>query len=459
MATLSGVETGPALRRRLLVLSAATIVLALGIAGVSLATVFDRHLERRVAQELQVKLLELAGAFALDEDGAPVLTRPLSDPRYEQPNSGSYWQVSDAAGAVLRSRSLWEHRLRHDDPRGRDPEAYETEGAEGATLYVRERDVRLGQGGAARSFRLTVAQDHAELQALGASFRGDAVLSLAAIAGVLLLGAWAQLALGLAPLRRLQEQIGRIRQGRAERLAGVFPAEVAPLAASLNALIDRQEEGVRRARERAGDLAHGLKTPLAVVAAEARRLEASGEAEAAARLHEQVAQMRAHVERQLARARSHGASAAGGTATEAAPAVERLLGLMRRLPRGEDLAWRNAVPAGARLRMDSEDFAEVMGNLLDNARLWARGAVMVSVVPAEAGALRVAVEDDGPGIAPGLGGVRGESAAPPGEGHGLGLAIVGDVLALYGTALETGRSSAGGCRAAFAVAGWVGEEA
>jgi len=109
--------------------------------------------------------------------------------------------------------------------------------------------------------------------------------------------------------------------------------------------------------------------------------------------------------------------------------------------------------------MDSEDFAEVMGNLLDNARLWARGAVMVSVVPAEAGALRVAVEDDGPGIAPGLGGVRGESAAPPGEGHGLGLAIVGDVLALYGTALETGRSAAGGCRAAFAVAGWVGEEA
>ena len=454
MATLSGVETGPALRRRLLVLSAATIVLALGIAGVSLATVFDRHLERRVAQELHVKLLELAGAFALDEEGAPVLSRPLSDPRYEQPNSGSYWQVSDAGGAVLRSRSLWEHRLRHDDPRGRDPEAYETEGAEGATLYVRERDVRLGQGGAARGFRLTVAQDHAELQALGASFRGDAVLSLAAIAGVLLMGAWAQLALGLAPLRRLQEQIGRIRQGRAEQLAGVFPAEVAPLAASLNALIDRQEEGVRRARERAGDLAHGLKTPLAVVAAEARRLEASGEAEAAARLHEQVGQMRAHVERQLARARSHGASAAGGTATEAAPAVERLLGLMRRLPRGEDLAWRNKVPAGARLRMDAEDFAEVMGNLLDNARLWAGAAVQVAVVPESEGRMRVSVEDDGPGLSPGQGSVRGESGASPGEGHGLGLAIVGDVLALYGTRLEIGPSALGGGRVSFAVEGW-----
>lgn len=457
MATSSKGElaAGPALRRRLLVLSAATIALALGIAGVSLAAIFDRHLERRVAEELHVKLLELAGAFALDEAGAPTLLRPLADPRYEQPNSGTYWQVAEAGGPVLRSRSLWEHHLRHDDPRGRLPDAYETEGPEGAVLYVRERDVRLGHDGVARGFRLTVAQDHAELEALGASFRADALLFLAVIAGVLLLGAWAQLALGLAPLRRLQEQIGRIRQGRAERLAGVFPAEVAPLAASLNALIDRQEDGVRRARERAGDLAHGLKTPLAVVAAEARRLEAGGEAEAAARLHEQVDQMRAHVERQLARARSHGASAAGGTATEAGPAVERLLALMRRLPRGEELAWCNAVPAGARLRMDSEDFAEVMGNLLDNARLWARAAVAVSAVPEGEGRMRVLVEDDGPGMAPGQGRVRGESAAPPGEGNGLGLAIVGDVLALYGTALETGPSALGGCRAAFVVSGWA----
>lgn len=445
---------GPALRLRLLVLSAATIALALGIGGWALAAVFDRHLERRVAQELQVKLLELAGAFALDAEGRPVLTRALADPRYEQPNSGSYWQVSDASGAVLRSRSLWEHRLRHDDPRGRSGEAYRAAGPEGAVLDVRERDVRLGPGGAARAFRLTVALDHAELEALGASFRADALLFLAAIAAVLLVGAWAQLVLGLAPLRRLQAQIGRIRQGRAERLAGVFPAEVAPLAASLNALIDRQEAGVRRARERAGDLAHGLKTPLAVVAAEARRLAAAGEAEAAARLQEQVGQMRAHVQRQLARARSHGASAAGGTATELRPAVDRLLGLMRRLPRGEDLAWRNAVPAGARLRMDAEDFSEVMGNLLDNARLWARAGVVVSAMREGDGALRIVVEDDGPGMAPGLGQVRGESGAPPGEGSGLGLAIVGDVLALYGAALEIGAAAAGGCRATFVVAGW-----
>lgn len=448
---------GPALRLRLLLLSAATIAVALGIAFLALTAIFERHLERRVAQELHVKLLELAGAFALDPGGAPVLTRALADPRYEQPNSGSYWQVSGPAGAVLRSRSLWEHRLRHDDPRGRLPDAYETQGPEGETLYVRERNVRLTQDGAAHPFRLAVALDHEELEALGASFRSDALVSLAAIAVVLLLGAWAQLALGLAPLRRLRDQIARIRQGRAERLAGTFPAEVAPLASSLNALIDRQEDSVRRARERAGDLAHGLKTPLAIIAAEARRLEAAGQGESAARLHEQVAQMRTHVERQLARARSHGASAAGGTATDAAPATDRLLALMRRLPRSEGLEWRNAIPAGTSLRMDPEDFGEVMGNLLDNARLWARATVAVSASPCGGGALRLAIDDDGPGIAPGETDAlraRGASGAPPGQGSGLGLAIVGDVLALYGAALEIAPSPLGGCRVAFAVPGW-----
>ncbi len=452
-------RSAPALRLRLLLLSAATIAGALFIAGLALSAIFERHLERRVAQELQVKLLELAGAFALDEAGAPVLTRPLADPRYEQPASGSYWQVSGPQGAVLRSRSLWEHALRPDDPRGRVAEAYETAGPEGETLYVRERDVRLGHDGTARAFRLTVALDHAELEALGASFRGDALLALSAIAVALLLGAWVQMTLGLAPLRRLQEQIARIRQGRAERLQGAFPSEVAPLAASLNALIDRQEDSVRRARERAGDLAHGLKTPLAVIAAEARRLEAAGQADAAARLHEQVGQMRTHVERQLARARSHGASAAGGSATEAEPLGERLLGLMRRLPGAEAIDWRNGIPAGTRLRMDPEDFGEVVGNLLDNARLWARGAVSVSAVPCGPGLMRLAVDDDGPGIAPEQREVmrgRGESGTKPGEGSGLGLAIVGDVLALYGTSLEIADSPLGGCRMAFTVPGWSG---
>ena len=462
MATSLKVEsctttTGPTLRLRLLLLSAITIVVALGIAALALSAIFESHLERRVAQELHVKLLELAGAFELNEAGAPTLSRPLADPRYEQPNSGSYWQIADPSGPILRSRSLWEHRLAHDDPRGRTPDAYETPGPEGETLYIRERDVRLGQAGAPRHFRLTVALDHAELEALGISFRTDALLALSLIALALLIGAWLQLALGLAPLRRLQDQIASIQEGRTARLEGIFPAEVAPLATSVNVLIDRQEDSVRRARERAGDLAHGLKTPLAIIAAEARRLEAGGQVEPAARLHEQIAQMRGHVERQLARARSHGAAAAGGTTTDAAGATDRLLALMRRLPRAEQLDWRNVAAAGTRLRMDPEDFGEVMGNLLDKARLWARGRIIVSTAPAD-GQLLLAIDDDGPGIAPDRRDIlraRGESSALPGEGSGLGLAIVGDLLTLYGTTLQIDESPLGGCRMAFTLPGWI----
>ncbi len=446
---------GTSLRLRLLVLWAVTVVAALGITAATLTAIFERHLEQRVAQELAVRLHELAAAFVV-EDGAPALTGRLSDPRYDQPLSGSYWQVAGAEGPVLRSRSLWDGALPHDDPRGRQAEAYEIRTGEGHTLYVLERDVRLSAGGP-HAYRLSVAMDHAELEALGASFRTDTLLALAVLAAVLVLGAWAQLRLGLQPLARLQAELVRIRQGRASRLGGAFPSEVAPLAESLNALIDQQEETVRRARERAGDLAHGLKTPLAILAAEARRLDEAGDTAAAERLREQIGQMRTHVDRQLARVRSHGAAVAGGRLTDATDTVARLLGLMRRMPRGDSLGWTAALPAGTRLRMDPEDFGEVMGNLLDNARIWARGRVTVAAA-LEGGRVRIAVEDDGPGIPASQRAALLARGTTGGDGTGLGLAIVSDVLGLYEAGLEIGETPGGGCRMSFALDGWVETE-
>ena len=444
------------LRLRLLSLSAITIIVALSIAAIVLTAIFDRHLERRLEQELGVRLLELAAGFAV-EDGEAVLTRPLADPRYEQPLSGTYWQISSATGPVLRSRSLWDTTLRHDDPRGLGKRAYEAAGPGDTTLYMLDRTVRLGPAGKQQAYRLAVAMDHAELAELGTSFRLDVLMALGAIAVVLVLGAWLQLGLGLSPLARLQAAVARIREGRANRLEGTFPAEIAPLAGSLNDLIDAQEASVQKARERAGDLAHGLKTPLAILTGEARKLDDSGDTAAAQRLREQIAHMRAHVERQLARARSHGASAAGGTLTDASDTVERLLGLMRRMPRAESLQWQSTLPPGVRLRMDPEDFGEVMGNLLDNARIWARGAITISTQP-DGPTIRIAIDDDGPGIPEHERETlreRGASNAAPGEGSGLGLAIVTDVLSLYDTKLAIEDAPQGGCRMTFAVPGWI----
>jgi hypothetical protein len=214
------------LRLRLLLLSVLTIITALVVAGFLLAAIFDRHLERRVAQELNAKLLELAGAFALDVNGEPMLTKELADPQYEQPYSGRYWQVSDAKGPLLRSRSLWDRALAHDDPRGSGFKAYESTGPDGATLYLRERDVQLASDSGVRTFRLTVAIDHAELSELGASFLTDAGVALAVIGAVLVLGAWLQIRIGLKPLRRLQGQLAQIQRGGSTHLDGAFSAEV-----------------------------------------------------------------------------------------------------------------------------------------------------------------------------------------------------------------------------------------
>lgn len=448
------------LRFRLLCLTAATIVVTLTIAALALVTIFNRHLERRVEQELAVRLTELASGFAL-EDGVPAITRPLADPRYDQPYSGAYWQVLDESGPVLRSESLWDQNLALGGEAGPTPPPYEADGPRGSTLYVLTRQVKFTAGAAPRAFRLMVALDHADLEALGASFLGDVSQALAVIGGVLILGAGVQIQLGLRPLRRLHEQLQRIQQGRAARLRGDFPAEIAPLADSLNDLIDRQEDSVRKARQRAGDLAHGLKTPLTILAGEATRLEQSGNRAAAETLREQIGQMRAHVDRQLARARSHGASAAGGACTDVTATIERLFGLMRRMPRSPNLRWVSQLPPHLNMRMDPDDFGEVVGNLLDNARLWAAGCICVSA-RVEAERVTLCIDDDGPGVAEELRdqmAQRGQSGAAPGEGSGLGLAIVNDVLGLYGQSLAIDKAPLGGCRAAFAMPGWVGAPA
>lgn len=382
------------LRLRVLLLAAVSIAVALTLAGTALILIFERHLERRVEQELRVRWDELAAAFAVDESGEPQVSRGLSDPRYQRPLSGAYWQVADASGPRLRSRSLWDEVMPPGPP---GPDAVEREGPSGAELYVLDREVTLGTGEGRRPFRLSVALDHAEINAQRDEFRLDVAMALAILGLVLFAGAVAQAGLGLRPLRGLREQLTAIHGGRTTRLSGRFPAEVAPLAADLNLLLEQQDRQVDRARQRAGDLAHGLKTPLTILAGEARRLEERGDRAGAALLREQVELMRGHVERELARARSRGARGSKGVLTPVRPVVKKLAGLLRRIDRGADLDWTIHVPAGTAVQMDAQDLGEVLGNLMDNARKWARGRITVSARQGP-GAVIVTVADDGPGI-------------------------------------------------------------
>lgn len=438
-------QPAPSLRIRLLAVSAFTIVVTLVVAGLSLGTVFEHQVLKRVDQELQVRWDELAAAFVLDENGTPALARELTDPRYRQPYSGAYWQVVEAGAAPVTSRSLWDATLDTSDRSHRygDGESFEIAGPNDADVYVLSRPVTI----AGRSFELDVGLDHGEVDALRAAFDRDMILILGPIAVVLMLGAWLQIRQSLDPLHDLERELKAVHAGTRARLGGAFPREVAPVVGDLNRLLDRQEQLVRKARDRAGALAHGLKTPLTILSGEARRLERRGEREAADKIRGQLDLIGRHVDRELARARTAGASAAAGAFTQAAPSVERLVRLMRHMPRGDALAFRNELPDDLVLRIDPDDFGEVVGNLLDNARKWADSTIVVRATR-NGGTATVSIVDDGPGFADGTRD-RGVTGGAGVDGStGLGLGIVEDILSEYGVALRV-EPGGPGCVVAF----------
>ena len=277
-------------------------------------------------------------------------------------------------------------------------------------------------------------------------------LLLVAALGVFLLAAVAvQVQLGLRPLTRLGGRLNAMRGGRADRLAGRFPAEIQQLVDELNGLLAVREAMVADARARASDLAHGLKTPLSILAAESRRLAADGAGVSAAEIDAQIERMNRTVERELARARVRGRAGALAGGVALAEAVDRLLGAFARMTEGAGLSWEAAVPSDLTAAMDPADLDEVLGNLCDNARKWARGRIRITAVPLGDG-LRLTVEDDGPGIPPAgrsavlARGGRLDESAP---GTGLGLTIVRDILDRYDGTLDLSESPLGGLRVAL----------
>lgn len=253
---------------------------------------------------------------------------------------------------------------------------------------------------------------------------------------------------GLSPFNTLRERLADVREGRSNRMAGEYPTEVSPLVDDLNALLDDRDHRVARAAARAGDLAHGLKTPLAVLAQDGERADAAGQSELAASIRQQVARMRRQVDSHLASAR-----AAAGTARHARTGVldaaNGLVRTMSRLYAERQLSIAAAIAADLTVRVPLEDLEEMLGNLLDNACKWTRRQVTVSAARDRSQVI-IHVDDDGAGLEPGLRdqvlqrGVRLDEAA---QGSGLGLAIVRDLAAAYGGTLALQASPSGGVRA------------
>jgi signal transduction histidine kinase len=454
--------TRSSLRARLAVAALLSISLALLVAAASLVALFERHVERRFGAELTSRLNQLAAAVQMSPDGTIGVEPRPQDPRFDTPLGGLYWQVDDLQGGVggvglLRSRSLWDTALAlpADELPAGTVHAHRLSGPGGQTLLVRERSIRLGgapnanAGKAARTLRLAVAEDRAELVRARNAFAADMLPYLGVIALVLGLATWAQIRAGLAPLEALRKGVNAVRAGVAERLPEHYPDEVQPLVAEVNALLAAREASIAQARSWTADLAHGLKTPLSALAADADRLRQQGNPALANDLEQLALHMRRRVDRELIRARMRSGSHARPARADVSEALNRVLGTLKRTPDGARLAWRVAGTNAGAAALPAEDLLELLGNLLENAAKWARQSVDVQVTATAAGGdeIRVAIADDGPGIAPDQLhrlGQRGLRLDEQKAGSGLGLAIARDIVAAYGGELDFGHADIGG---------------
>jgi signal transduction histidine kinase len=274
------------------------------------------------------------------------------------------------------------------------------------------------------------------------------------VAVICMIGGLFQVRRGLSAIVQLRRRLGAVHEGRERTIDGTYPSEVQPLVTDLNALLDHREKAVKRALGKAGDLAHGLKTPLAVLSQEAERAGAAGHTEIAAAVAEQVERMRRQIDYHLAHARAAASGATPGARCRVVDAADGLARTLRRLYAGRGLTIELAVAADHTVRCQREDLDEMLGCLLDNACKWARQHITITSI-AEPAAIVILVDDDGPGLEPSKRslvlqrGVRADESAP---GSGFGLAIVRDLAELYGGSIELDSSPAGGLRATLKLA-------
>lgn len=439
------------LRLRLLVSATLGIVIALAITGFIIVSAFDSHVRGRLVKELDDHLLQIASLLKPEPDGRASLQGELSDPQFRRPQSGLYWQVSENGAPVLRSRSLWDEQIPvADEGISQAPQVRKLRGPKGKWLIVVERAMVLPAPEGERRFVVAVACEQCAVNEARKNFVKVVAPSLAILAALLVLASWAQVRMGLAPLGALRRQLEILRSGRSDRLSGPFPRELEGLVGDLNALMEAQGQAVERARVHAGKLAHGLKTPLAVLSTEARALRERGETGAADSLDREIGLMNAHVSRALAAARAVGPRRPVAARTFVKPLLTRVVGVMKKLPRGDELSWEIEVaPENLEFFVDQRDMEELAGNLLDNARKWARSRVRASA-RREGGKLVFAVDDDGPGVpADRIDDVmtRGARLDEETPGTGIGLGVVADLAQLHRGDFLIGKSEFGGLRA------------
>jgi signal transduction histidine kinase len=452
------------LATRLFISATLWVVVILVVTGVALSSLYQQAVERSFDRRLNLYLRTLIAEVAPPEDADDKTSPALGEPLFELPLSGWYWQIvrldggkrSDPSKPDERaSRSLWDRKLPKLEEQGVPLNSsgvrlgYVT-GPEDQQLRIVERPVDLGADG---RFVVTVAGDATEIFEETRTFDFYLITTFVALTGGLLLTTLFQVRFGLAPLKRVTAGLASIRSGKAERLEGAFPVEIAPLAREINALLDANREIVERARTHVGNLAHAVKTPLSVIVNEAM---VHHDEPFASKVLEQTDIMRDQVAHHLERARIAARLTAVTTLTDITPVIDSLQRTMEKIHRNRDIEIESEIAEPLKFRGEQQDLEEMVGNLVDNACKWAHSQVHIEVVarsglPEEpAPMVGIIVDDDGPGLTPAERAQvarRGQRLDETKPGSGLGLSIVTDLAQLYRGNLTLGASPFGGLRA------------
>ena len=439
------------LQRRLGLAAAGLILLALVLAGAGLTLIFDHVLDRHAAADLDGTARFLAGQLSLSGDGRPVLASEPPDPRYAQPYGGLYWQV-DGPGGDLRSRSLWDRRLDPPPPSagGRGSRRLDLGGPDGGRLLAVALAITVRRHGGEVPVTIVVALDRDDLARSRGAYLAMLVPSLGALGVLLAAAMWVFVHQALRPFRLLRADLRAVHEGSRPAMPDHFPDEVQPLVDDLNRLLALQARALQRARQQAGDLAHGLKTPLAVLSALARTT-VEERPDLSRAIEEQASAMGRQVERSLLRARLAAGRALMPDGCRVAGVVTRLVDTLRRLPDADSLSWDVVVDPDLRFPGAEEDLMEIAGNLLDNARKWAHRRVGVRCECSQ-DEVSLVIADDGPGMTEEAirrveRGRRWDATKP---GTGFGLAIAADVAEEAGGRVVLSSSDRGGLEARLA---------
>ncbi|MXP47805.1 sensor histidine kinase [Altererythrobacter luteolus] len=431
------------LRLRFLLAITLWVVLGIGAIWFSAVGIFSKHVEESYHEELEVHVRELGRLAEVGPDGQLRLTRPLSDPRYEEPLSGFYWQITARNRQALRSESMTRGTL--DEHIAHSPEILHTleNGPSGpAITYGFTR-----KGPSDEDIHFVIATDQSELDRLIGSFTRDLSLWLVGLGVFLLATGMAIISFGLHPLDRLSVAIGRLRRGEAQDLEGRYPAEIAPLVADLNAYLHQNADMIAKSRVQAANLAHSLRTPLAVITDEAERLgETAGGREPSKVLLDQARAMEQQIDFQLARARSSTGQPYSARWVRLPEVAEPILRAMKRLHPDKHFVLETNNCDGVQLPLDEVDYSELLSILLDNAGKWATREVKLQFVCEPNQSFTARVIDDGSGMTEkelSHAFEIGSRFDRQKSGSGLGLAIARDLADALGLTLDLSNTPSG----------------